>query len=268
MEQVRNGNSGLLVHFSRFFNERSNAMKKMNVLLMVVLVGFGVSVANATWYDDFTAGPAWASPPTGWGGGAGGMRIRSSGGYSGDSNAYCVDGLGAPNWFNSTYKAMDAGDNGIYGKIMVVSADNDPRDGDLIASEGNQGNWGSTNFFYMSVQANGNFHSELRINDTVLETSTEAIPNFQMDTWYDVRAIFDYDNDLLIVQYKEVGSSTWLDSMNAPDYTLHGFHPTYMGMGGIRAGYYIDDVGTLAPIPEPATIGLMLLGLVGLIRRK
>lgn len=246
----------LKTFFNPHFYGRRLTMKKMYVLMMVLVIGFCVSGAQAAWVDNFESYPiSWSAIPSPWetGSGESPLYVQGTNGY-GPSR-----GVGGPsNWdWGYQYRPTDGETvTQLYGKVFASSGST--WSNAYISLLGSKSH--TADRVSIGLQSEGEHTITLIfIAATSGDDNRHQIWGLSEDTWYDVRISSTGNNWL--GEYKEVSSSTWISAGTVTPYS--NFDDTYVGMAAQRGGG-IDDVGY---VPEPATIGLLSLGF-GLVRRR
>ena len=268
MEQVRNGNCGLLVNVCRFFKERRNAMKKM-MIVMVSVIGLtaGVSFGAIIHSDDFNDGVIDSQ----W------TVEKVDGAHVSESDvAYLLR-------TKKTYSGDPAGLKSSPGSIpsgdFSMSIEFDMQG--YYHGSGSGGENDPHQYFEFKIDDNNYIkaihhrtsdgkwlqYAEKNINGTKEQSSEQQV------AWDMAYKIVRSGNNISVywADY-DVDPSSW----HEPNWTLM-YGPTSFptDAGYVRFGvnscagstletYWDDFIFT----PEPATIGLLLLGIVGLIRRR
>ncbi len=96
-----------------------------------------------------------------------------------------------------------------------------------------------------------------------VESTPDSAP-LVFDQWADIEMLIDLDNNTLDISYNgsPVHSGTW-DNDNPGSPSLGGVN--WWAQGGAAQGtVYIDDLSLTQVVPEPSTIALGVLGLIGL----
>ena len=250
MEQVRNGNCGLLVNFGRFFNERRNAMKRTLVWLSILsLVFFGslavyadtISVFNPdadtyiySSHPDTNYGTATSMKAAGYGASKVLMHFDLS---SIPSSATIIDAK------LEVYIDSQAGET--YFKIYRML--NDWSEGEATWNQRKSGvNWDNAGGDYSDGTFYGGpqiFQSDVGKYKTI---SAEAATELEV-----------------LVQH-------WVDGTWVND----GIAYTRLFADGTRNVFVESREAANPPkltvtwVPEPATIGLLAVGALGIIRRR
>ncbi len=235
MEQVRNGNCGLLVNFGRFFNERSNAMKKVMVMCSVILALFvWMGSAAAMVIDDFEGDSL-----QGW----------TVSGNDSDTNWIAQTSFGSPNEPPSGEKNLRwYWHDGRVGNFVHMTK--------TLDSTQDWSSYDSVQFYYRqnkcgSALSHGPINVRYYYTDSGTETASSQV-SFDANSGGGVWTVIT-----LTLPAEPRSQVTKLDFFS---------HDTsiYCSSSSLR-DWHFDKIEV---IPEPATIGLMLLGLVGLIRRR
>ena len=229
MKQVRNENCGFSVNLCRFFNERRNAMKRVSVLLLVLGIMALPSVSAATLIHREGENPDAEQN-------LGTHKDLTVGGRE------CVGVNSNYGTIHAAYYHIDGSSvtkTGAYYMTLEMFATNEntPRALYVRIRPG-------------SMEDDGNWDSQATAYTAYPPTSG----NPDGGGWVNVyaRDAWGY----------EAGNIVQWDLTAGQNYTIRIEKPS----SGTQGGYV--DFFDLTLVPEPATIGLMLLGLVGLIRRK
>jgi len=259
VEKQRNGNCDFIgvfenVNFSRFLNERRNAMKKMLITMLVVgLIGFGS--AQATMLDDFEDGAQnWAAIQ-----GSPVLSNVTTDAYLGSRSLEIADSSAGSPYISSHENHGDLSSlKGTYVEFAVKSpalsngiAGNTALHFYIGSDASNRSCWSISEADFQSVPADANGWWVIHLE---LDASGNAI--FAGST---INGTAITDNDY---------ANTW--QIGSPNWNAIAFTELILlqGSGSSVATYYFDELAIGQAIPEPATIGLLLMGIVGLIRRR
>ncbi len=268
-----------------FFNplfERRNAMKKMNVLLMMVLaIGFGVSVVQADFTEDFES---YNSPyenvqaRNNWTAGSRYLRAKDSCGFNGSKGAtdLSANWTAAENYQDISNQGLVPGSgNQVFSARLYADEASEPY---AFPSISMGSAIGSDDYVYVEL-----YHNQIVFKRYLDGNSMQmgvAATGLSDATWYDVKMEFNMDEGsagkVWWVGYRPstVGDTGPWTRLNDDRVSYFHYDLAQISLNSLKIAVRSGNTGEIGRIddimitPEPVTIGLMLLGLVGLIRRR
>ncbi len=234
-------------------------MKKVNVMLMVVLSLVMMQVAGATTYfsedfEDETADSALSACTPAWYLFKSSDKIGHVGNIGSPLNSMAVK---SETWIRSA-TSMNNPESGMVileFDAMAPSTSTDSAGFGLWSSGGMDVNgWWYYNRWLVDLRAISDQISAWEPNVTTAGAELHFTE------------VIDYDNSKIWGTITDSDGTTY----ESPHYSLNNsktISELRVYSAG-KAGLYVDNIKAWNGVPEPATIGLMLLGLVGLIRRR
>ena len=102
------------------------------------------------------------------------------------------------------------------------------------------------------------------IDGNIVTGDGRVLQTYVTDRWYDVAVQYDRVGTDLTIQYWIDGVNKGVSNITVSDLTVE-LSLDHVGLTAIQGSAYFDD---LSIVPEPATLGLLLIGGLALLRRK